>query len=168
MPQPVVSSHSGGSPRPFSLGPGREKGVREGMREEMGQTGLVGFSRGRGWLPSARACPRAGFCPVWPALLSSWLCSEGESPAPPGLCPAGELGASLAPGFRRQLDSVSEQGCPGQDSSQNGVLPPPTPCSTHRTPALPLPSGSGNKEFPGHRKGFGGLQVPALGCWELI
>lgn len=40
----------------------------------------------------------------------------------------------MAPGVNR--DSVSELGCPGQDSRQNSVLPPPPRCSTH-LPLLP-------------------------------
>lgn len=113
---------------------------KEGLREEMNQTGLVGLSewvaggpgRGRGRLPSGRM--------LVPRLVSRPVCAwEGEEALqPPWLCPTGpKLLPSLGPG-------LCLRGWPQQAL---GVFAEDSP--------MGLPGGSPGTEFPsGNPLGF--------------
>lgn len=81
------------------------------------------------------ACPKTPFCPVWPVLLSSWLCLErGKPDNPPGLCPAGsKLPCLLGPGLCLrpwQALGVFAEGSPmGFSTSHTGAgFPSMSPC----------------------------------------
>lgn len=148
----------------------------------MGPTGLVSCCGGRGWLPSGLCLSQGWFLSYSPCSFLPGCTSEGESPASPALCPAGDLGSFSSPRLQKvkprplwlhtgsrcqqRLSLRTKVSWAGLQSEQ--CAPTSYPLQHHLQPCAPSSLWIREQGVPrpkaGHRlmpqKGFGGCKCP--------